>query len=121
MRSTDWVRAQADRQDEVGELARRVPDWPRGRPRLDELHAHLEARGADGWDMGDAHQALDEAAFGFIRRRLVGMRSTIRRREHNRRGPATASAATRPWPRTQYGAITPLTSGNAHEGVRDRM
>jgi hypothetical protein len=23
--------------------------------------------------------------------------------------------------RTQYGAITPLTSGNAYEGVRDRM
>jgi hypothetical protein len=121
MRFTDWVQAQADRQDEVGELARRVPDWPRGRPRLDELHAQPEVRGADGWDMGHAHQALDEAAFGFILRRLVGMRSTIRRREHNRRGPATASAATRPWPRTQYGAITPLTSGNAHEGVRDRM
>jgi len=72
MRFTDWVQAQADRQDEVGELARHVPDWPRGRPRLDELHAHPEVRGADGWDMGHAHQALDEAAFGFIRRRLSG-------------------------------------------------
>jgi hypothetical protein len=61
MRFTEWVRAQADRPDQVGELARRVPDWPRGRPRLDELHAHLEVRGADGWEMGDAHQALDLA------------------------------------------------------------
>jgi hypothetical protein len=57
----EWVQAQADRPDQIGEPARRVPDWPRGRPRLDELHAHLEIRGADGWDMGDAHQALDEA------------------------------------------------------------
>jgi hypothetical protein len=55
VRFTEWVQAQADRPDQIGELARRVPDWPRGRPRLDELHAHLEIRGADGWDMGDAH------------------------------------------------------------------
>jgi hypothetical protein len=98
MRFTDWVQAQADRQDEVGELARRVPDWPRGRPRLDELHAHPAVRGADGWDMGHAHPALDEAAFGFIRRRLVGMRSTIRRREHNRRGPAPPAPPLGPGP-----------------------
>jgi hypothetical protein len=61
VRFTQWVRAQAERDDKIGELARRVPDWPCGRARLDDLHAHLEAVGADGWDIGEAHRALDGA------------------------------------------------------------
>jgi hypothetical protein len=61
VRFTQWVQTQTDRDDAVGELARRVPDWPRGRPKLDSLHEHIEVVGADGWDLTAAHQALDEA------------------------------------------------------------
>jgi hypothetical protein len=61
VRFAQWVQTQADRDDVIGELARRVPDLPRGRARLDRLHEHIEVIGADGWDMCAAHRALDEA------------------------------------------------------------
>jgi hypothetical protein len=61
VRFVQWVQAQAQRDDAVGELARRVPDLPCGRARIEKLHAHLERVGADGWDLGEAHQALELA------------------------------------------------------------
>jgi hypothetical protein len=61
VRFTQWVQTQTDRDDAVGELARRVPDWPRGRPKLDRLHEHIEVVGADGWDLGEAHRAVELA------------------------------------------------------------
>jgi hypothetical protein len=61
VRFAQWVQAQVDRDDAVGELARRVPDLPRGRARIEKLHAHIDVVGADGWDLTDAHHALDQA------------------------------------------------------------
>jgi hypothetical protein len=67
VRFTPWLLAQAHRDDAVGELARRVPDLPRGRAKISKLRAHLERVGADGWDMTEAHRALELARCEWVR------------------------------------------------------